>query len=67
MQETVADRKVLVKKVAGGENPADVLTKYLGADGIGRAVQRMSILLLWRPLSRRARAEGKCGNKLAIP
>ena len=49
LQAAVLDRQVLVRKVAGTRNPANALTKYLGADALSRECGMMSVLLQWRP------------------
>ena len=49
LQAAVADRKVLVSKVAGVANPANLLTKYLGAGALHRECQMMGVQLAWRP------------------
>ena len=60
LQQAVADRRVLVKKVAGTANPAELLTKYLATEPAGRMAKAMGLELRWRPCAKRARAEGGC-------
>ena len=56
------EQKVVLNKIAGTENPADVLTKYVGAEGTEKALRRMSVGARWRPLSRRLRPRWCAGN-----
>ena len=49
LQEAVADRRVLVSKVSGIRNPANLLTKYLNAEAIIRETGFMGVKLHWRP------------------
>ncbi len=49
LQAAVNDRQVLVSKIAGVRNPANVLTKYLGADSLNRECSMMGVSLQWRP------------------
>ena len=58
LQKAVSDSLVLVRKVAGTANPADILTKFLAADSVERTARLMGIVLVWRAGARRARAEG---------
>jgi hypothetical protein len=58
LQKAVADRLVLVRKVAGTANPADLLTKFLTADAIERTARLAGIRLFWRSDAKRARTEG---------
>ena len=46
LQEAVNRKEVLLKKVPGEENPADLMTKYLPAGEILRHVRTLSIALL---------------------
>ena len=48
-QEAVADRRVLVNRVSGIRNPANLLTKYLHAEAIIRETGFMGVKLHWRP------------------
>ena len=61
LQQAVADRRVLVRKVRGSENPADLLTKYLGQEAVSRIAGRLNIELLWRPLASRSGRGGVSG------
>ena len=49
LQQAVADRQVLVRKVAGTRNPADILTKYLSRELAYQMAELMSVQLVWRP------------------
>ena len=49
-------------KVAGVENPAELFTKYMSADTLKGALERMSVGMTWRPLSRMAQAARGCGR-----
>ena len=60
LQKAVADRRVLVRKVAGTANPADILTKFLLVEPAERMAKSMGLQLRWRPGARRARAEEGC-------
>ena len=60
LQKAVADRRVLVRKVAGTANPADILTKFLPVEPAERMAKSMGLQLRWRPGARRARAEEGC-------
>ena len=57
LQQAVAERRVIVRKVKGSENPADILTKFLGQEPVQRIAMQLGIELLWRPVAERARAE----------
>ena len=56
VQELVRDRTMLVEKVPGEENPADLMTKHLSADAISAHLVRLSC---WEA-SGRARAAPRC-------
>ena len=43
LQEEVRMGKVVVKKVAGAENPADLMTKFLGKAEVVERLWRMGI------------------------
>ena len=43
LQKEVGDGKVLVSKVSGVENPADAMTKFLGASEIHSRLERLSM------------------------
>ena len=43
LQEKVRDKSLVVQKVAGPENPADLMTKYLPANDIDRHLEYLSI------------------------
>jgi hypothetical protein len=58
LQQAVAERRVLVRKVAGTVNPADLLTKYLAYEPAARMAELLGIELAWRPGFRGAEAEG---------
>jgi hypothetical protein len=60
LQQAVAERRVLVRKVAGTVNPADLLTKYLAYEPAVRMAELLGIELVWRLESRRAQAEAGC-------
>ena len=49
LQQAVADRQVLVRKVARARNPADILTKHLSRELAQRMAEIMSVHLVWRP------------------
>ena len=49
LQQAVAERQVLVRKVAGTENPADLLTKFLSSEPACRLARLMGVKLQWRP------------------
>ena len=49
LQAAVLDRQVLVRKIAGSLNPANVFTKYLGAEALSRECGPMGVRLTWRP------------------
>ena len=57
LQQAVAERRVIVRKVKGSENPADILTKFLGQEPVQRIAMQLGIELVWRPVAERARAE----------
>jgi hypothetical protein len=48
---------VIVRKVKGSENPADILTKFLGQEPVQRIAMQLGIELVWRHVAERARAE----------
>ena len=64
LQREVGLGSVLVAKVVGTENPADVLTKFLGHRELQACLRRVGLILDWQPLSqsfsRRPKAEGRC-------
>eukprot|EP00973_Karenia_brevis_P073633 10230262-Karenia_brevis.AAC.1 len=43
LQKEVCDGKLIVEKVLGEENPADLMTKVLGVKGIESRMSSMSI------------------------
>ena len=47
LQKEVGDGKVVVQKVAGHQNPADVMTKFLGRGALEERLRRLSIELEW--------------------
>ena len=49
LQQAVVDRQVLVRKVAGTENPADLLAKSLAIESACRMAKLMGLDLYWRP------------------
>ena len=49
LQQAVVDRQVLVRKVAGSKNPADILTKYLSRELACQMAELMGVQLVWRP------------------
>ena len=49
LQREVGDGKVLVKKVAGTENPADAMTKFLSVQLLQDRLRRLSLRLEWVP------------------
>ena len=49
LQQAVADRQVMVRKVAGARNPADILTKYLSRELAYQMAELMRVQLVWRP------------------
>ena len=51
LQQAVAERRVLVRKVRGSENPADLLTKYLGQESVERIAAQLGLELLNRPVA----------------
>ncbi len=60
LQQAVAERRVLVRKVAGTANPADLLTKYLAYEPAVRTAKLLGIELVWRVGSWRSQAEEGC-------
>ena len=48
LQAVVCERKVLLHKVAGVRNPANLLTKYLNAETLDRECGMMGVFLRWR-------------------
>ena len=46
LQQEVLDKKVVVSKVAGEENPADLMTKILGMADITSRLAHMNILVI---------------------
>jgi hypothetical protein len=62
LQMAVADSKVLVSKIAGTRNPANLLTKYIGAEAISREAAMMGIVLQWRP-GALGSGRGGCGRQ----
>ncbi len=46
LQQAVADRQVLVRKVAGTRNPADILTKYLSRELAYQMAELMGLQLV---------------------
>jgi hypothetical protein len=59
LQGEVAGQRIQVRRVPGEENPADLLTKYLGVRDVERHLKFMSLLWVSRGL-RKAAAEGGC-------
>ena len=47
LQQEVSDGRVVVGKVLGTENPADLLTKFLGRQDIVDRLSRLSLRLSW--------------------
>ena len=47
LQQEVAGGRVLVEKVDGEVNPADLMTKILGVDTIERRLKDMKISMVW--------------------
>lgn len=43
IQGLVKDRRIVLEKVRGDQNPADVLTKYLDRDAIGKGLSRVGV------------------------
>ena len=41
IQDLVRDRRVIVQKVCGSKNPADLMTKHLGAEQIWACTERL--------------------------
>ena len=65
IQREVGLGSVLVTKVAGTENPADALTKFLGRLDLQERLARLGLSLAWRPSPTdaqggRPEAEGGC-------
>ena len=50
LQKEVNDGKVIVSKVAGTENPADLMTKILGISDIDERLKSMSLSANWKTL-----------------
>ena len=48
LQREVGLGKVIVMKVEGPKNPADLMTKYLSSKEIKERLQRMGIRIRWR-------------------
>ena len=48
LQQEVAEGKVRVKKIAGGSNPADLMTKILGRAEIEERLGRMGLRVEWK-------------------
>jgi hypothetical protein len=66
LQQAVAERKVLVRKVQGSENPADFLTKYLGPDPVKGIAAQLNLRFGWRPIAEGSGRGGVTG-KSRIP
>ena len=62
LQAAVADRRVLVSKVSGLRNPANLLTKYLGAEALHRECRMMGVLLEWQPGAKGLGPRGGVGD-----
>ena len=58
LRQAILNSEVVVRKISGTRNPADVLTKYLPCDSATKMLQGMGVAMEWRPSARRARAEG---------
>jgi hypothetical protein len=65
LQDQVCRREVVLERVAGEDNPADLLTKYLGLKNILRHLERMSVARIGRNLGEVA-AEGGCQPQQAV-
>ena len=50
LQKEVNDGKVIVSKVAGTENPADLMTKILNISDIDERLKSMSLSAKWKTL-----------------
>ena len=50
LQKEVSDGKVIVSKVAGTENPADLMTKILGISDIDERLKSMNLSVNWKTL-----------------
>ncbi len=60
LQQAVAGRRGLGRKVQGTVDPADILTKYLAYEPAVRMAELLGIELVWRLGSRGAQAEAGC-------
>jgi hypothetical protein len=59
LQAEVGGQRVVLRRIAGEDNPADALTKYLNKRDVDRHLSAMSVFMIDRGL-RGAAAEGGC-------
>ena len=50
LQKEVNDGKVIVSKIPGTENPADLMTKILGISDINERLKAMNLSAKWKTL-----------------
>ncbi len=62
LQSKIADRAVLLERVAGSENPADLLTKYLSEAEVVEHLSRLGSVWRERPRSEGIGSRGGVGN-----
>ena len=67
LQQAVAEKRLIVVKVPGVDNPADVLTKFLSKESTVKNLLTMNIKLSWRPRAEGHRPRGGVGVCPSIP
>lgn len=62
LHQAVAEKRVPVRKVRWSENPADLLTKFLGQESVKQIGRQLGIELLWRPAAQGLGPTGGVGE-----